>query len=92
MPEHSAARFVQDEVAQRLVAPERLAHFPQGFAGRRGDAADDHVADFAFGMGRDDVDGFRTAQGASRGGGKVRGRGGNGKRPAASDGALSRNG
>ena len=54
VPEHAAARLVQDEFAQPLVAGDEARHFPQGLARRRGHPADDHIADFSFGMAADD--------------------------------------
>jgi hypothetical protein len=80
--EDAAARFVQKEVAQGLVAPEGLAHLPQGSTRGRSDAANDDVTDFALGMGGDDVDGLGGSHGRT-----LIGRGGNDKRPAAWNGA-----
>lgn len=51
MAEHAAARFVQDEVAQGLVIGDPAALFPDRVTGRGQDAADDDIADLAFGMG-----------------------------------------
>ncbi|MOA37098.1 hypothetical protein D3C78_1586700 [compost metagenome] len=56
MAEHAAARLVEDEVAQGLVAGDPARLLPDSGAGRRGDATDDDVADFTFGMAIDDVD------------------------------------
>ena len=61
MPEHAAARFVQHEVPQGLVLGDEGALRPERLARRRGDAADDDVADFAFRMGGDDMDRFAAA-------------------------------
>jgi hypothetical protein len=56
--EHAAPRFVEDEVSQRLVSGDEAALLPDGVARRRRHAADNHVADFAFGMAAYDVDVF----------------------------------
>ena len=48
VPEHSAARLVQHEIAQRFVLRDEARLLPDRVAGRRGDAADDDVAHFAF--------------------------------------------
>ena len=58
MAKHAAARFVEHEVAQGFVLGDPARLFPHGGAGRWGDTADDHVADFAFGVAADDVDDF----------------------------------
>jgi hypothetical protein len=50
MPEDAAARFIQHEIAQGLVAGDPGPLVPQGVAGRGRNAADDDVADFALGM------------------------------------------
>ncbi|MCY1459095.1 hypothetical protein D9M71_765390 [compost metagenome] len=46
MPEHPAAGFVQDKVAQGLVGFNELALIPDGFTRRGRDAADNDVANF----------------------------------------------
>ena len=56
MAEHAAARFVQHEIAQRPVARDPARLLPQRLAGRRCDAADDHVAHLAGGVAAHDVD------------------------------------
>ncbi len=55
MAEDAAARLVEHEIAQAVVAGDEAALRPERVARRRRDAADDHVADLSFGMGRDDV-------------------------------------
>ncbi len=57
--EHAAAGFVEDEVTQGFVPGDPARLFPHGGAGRRGDTADDHVADFAFGVAADYMNDFR---------------------------------
>ncbi|MNH17226.1 hypothetical protein D3C79_768890 [compost metagenome] len=54
--EHAAAWLIEDEVAQGLVAGDPARLLPDGGAGGRGDAADNDVTDFAFGVAIDDVD------------------------------------
>ncbi len=66
MPEHPAARLVQHEVAQALVTGNPARLLPDGLAGRRRDAANDHVAHLALGMAADDVDGARAAHQTDR--------------------------
>ena len=61
MPEDAAARLVEHEVAKRLVARDETALLPDRVAGRRRDAADDHVADLAFGMAAHDMNCLRRA-------------------------------
>ena len=61
MAEDAAAGLVQHEVAQGLVPGDPAALRPDRVAGGRGDAADDDIADLAFRMGRDDVEGLRAA-------------------------------
>ncbi len=56
---HPPAWFVEHKVAQHVVIGNPARLFPQRIAGRRCDAADDHVADFAFRMATDDMDDFR---------------------------------
>jgi hypothetical protein len=63
VPENSATRLVENEIAQGLVARDEARLLPQGFARRGRDATDDHVADLAFGMARDDVDNSRGSYG-----------------------------
>ncbi|MNQ29935.1 hypothetical protein D3C85_432640 [compost metagenome] len=58
MAEHAAAGFVEDEVAQGFVPGDPARLFPHGGAGRRGDTAHDHVADFAFGVAADYMNDF----------------------------------
>ena len=58
--EDAAARLVEDEVAQRLVAGDEARLLPERVARRRRDAADDDVADLAFGMAADHMDGLGT--------------------------------
>jgi len=50
MTKHAAPRFVEHEIAQGPVPGNECALFPQGVAGRRRDASDNHIADFALGM------------------------------------------
>ena len=57
VPEDAAARLVQHEVAQRLVAGDEARLRPERVARRRRDAADDDVADLALGVAGDDLDG-----------------------------------
>ncbi|MNT86992.1 hypothetical protein D3C71_2046190 [compost metagenome] len=58
MAKHPAARFVEYEVAQGLVLGDPARLFPYRGAGWRCNAADDHVADFAFSMAADNVNHF----------------------------------
>ena len=53
--ENTAARLVQDELAQAAVGRDPPGLLPQRVAGRRGHATDDHIADFALGMARNDM-------------------------------------
>ena len=59
----AAARLVEHEIAQRAVLGDEARLLPQGFARRRRDPADDHVADLALGVAGDDVDEFGGAHG-----------------------------
>ena len=61
MPEHAAARLVEHEIAQGLVAGDEARLLPERRAGRRRDAADDDVADLALGVAGDDVDDLGAA-------------------------------
>ena len=63
MAKDAAARLVQDEVAQGIVAGDPAALLPDRVARRGRDAADDDVAHLALGMGGDDVDGLAAAHG-----------------------------
>ena len=63
MPENAATRLIEDEIAQGAVAGDEARLLPQGFAWRGRDAADDHVADLAFGVAGDDVDDFGGSHG-----------------------------
>ena len=63
MPENTATRLIENEIAQGLIARDEARLLPQGFTWRGRDATDDHVADLAFGMARDDVDNFRGSHG-----------------------------
>ena len=56
MAEDTAARFVEDEVAQRLVGGDEVALLPDRVARGRRNAVDNDVTDLAFGMGGDDLD------------------------------------
>jgi hypothetical protein len=56
MAEHPATGLVEDEVAQGLVLGDPARLFPHRGAGWRRDAADDDIADFAFGVATDYVD------------------------------------
>ncbi len=58
MAEHAAARLIEDQLAQCVVFSNVIALIPKGFAGRRRNAAHDDVADLAFGVAADDMDGF----------------------------------
>ncbi len=66
MTEHAAARLVEHEGAQGAVACDKARLLPERFAERRRNAADNDVADFAFGMAGDDVDGFCRSHGGPR--------------------------
>ncbi len=61
MAEDAAARLVQHEAAQGVVAGDEAGLLPERVAGGRGDAADDDVADLALGVAGDDVDGAGAA-------------------------------
>ena len=61
MAKHPAAWFVQDEVAQHLVLRDPVPLLPDRRAGWRGDAADDDIADLAFGMARHDMNDLAAA-------------------------------
>jgi hypothetical protein len=53
---HATARFIQHEIAQRLVFGDKAGLFPYGLARRRQDAADNHIANFSLRMAADDMD------------------------------------
>jgi hypothetical protein len=59
----AAARLVEDEIARDAVLGDEARLLPQGFARRRRNSADNHVADLPFGMAGDDVDDFRGSHG-----------------------------
>ena len=61
MPEHPAARLVEQELAQGAVAGDEARLLPQRLARRGRDAADDHIADFALGVAGDNVDDLAAA-------------------------------
>ncbi len=61
MAKDAASRLVEHEAAQRLVGGDEAALLPQRVARRRRDAADDHVADLAFGMAAHHMDRLRRA-------------------------------
>jgi hypothetical protein len=50
MAEHATAGLVQHEVPQRFVLRDEARLLPDRVAGRWRDAADDDVADLAFGV------------------------------------------
>jgi hypothetical protein len=56
---NASARLVEDQIAQGAVLGDEARLLPQGFAWRRRNSADYHVADLAFGVAGDDVDDFR---------------------------------
>lgn len=60
MAENPAARLVQDEVAQALVAGDPTALLPDRLARRGCYAANDYVADLSFGMGGDHMNGLHA--------------------------------
>jgi hypothetical protein len=59
----AAARFVEDEIAQCAVLGDEARQLPQGFARRRRNSADNHVADLTSGVAGDDVNDFRGSRG-----------------------------
>ena len=61
--EDAAARLVQHEVAERVVGRDEAGLLPDRVARWRRDAADDDVADLAFGMAADDVDDLAATHG-----------------------------
>ena len=63
MAKNASARLIEDQIAQGAVLGDEARLLPQGFAWRRRNSADYHVADLAFGMARDDVDNFRGSHG-----------------------------
>ena len=58
VPEHAAARFVQNEIAKGFVFSDLAGLLPKCFAGRGCDTTDDDIADFTLGMTADDMDGL----------------------------------
>jgi hypothetical protein len=60
----AAARFVEHEIAQGLIARDEARLLPQRVAGRRRDAADDDVADFAGGVAAHDMDDLGRSHGS----------------------------
>jgi hypothetical protein len=55
----AASRFLEDEIAQCAVLGDEARLLPQGFARRRRNSADNHVADLASGVAGDNVNDFR---------------------------------
>ena len=55
MLEYAPTGFIENELAKGIVLGYPAGLFSQGFARRWGDAADNDVADFAFGMAGDYV-------------------------------------
>ena len=53
--------FVQHEIAQGLIFGNMIALLPKSVTGGRCDAAYDDIANLAFGMAGNRVDGFGTA-------------------------------
>ena len=64
VPEDAAARLVQHEIAQRLVLRDEARLLPDRIARRREHAADDDVADLAFGVAAHHMNDRRSAYGA----------------------------
>jgi hypothetical protein len=52
-------RLVEHEVAQGFILGDPARLRPDGLAGRRRHPADDHIADFTFGMATDHMNDFR---------------------------------
>ncbi|MDG2039108.1 MAG: hypothetical protein P8J30_01335, partial [Ilumatobacter sp.] len=50
-----ASWLVAQQRPKSTIACYEAGLFPHGFAGRRGDARDDHVANLALGMAADDL-------------------------------------
>ena len=59
MAKNASARLIEDQIAQGAVLGDEARLLPQGFAWRRRNSADYHVADLALGVAGDDVDDFR---------------------------------
>ncbi len=57
--EHPAARFVEHEIAQGFILGDPARLFPHRGTRRRGDAADNHIADLTFGVAADHMNDFR---------------------------------
>src|SRR6056297_2106632 len=53
MPKDPPARLVQDKAAQSVILRDEPRLIPEGFAGGRRNAAGDHIAHLALGMGRE---------------------------------------
>ncbi len=77
VPENAATRLVEQEVLERLVLGDEAGLRPQRVPGRRGNAADDHVADFALRMALHDVDDPGCVQGVTSSGSEHSGWSGN---------------
>ena len=50
MPEHTAARFVQNKVAQGLIPRDEASLIPESVDRRWGDTSDDDISNLTFGM------------------------------------------
>ena len=62
MSKDATAWFVKHKIAKRLISRDEVALFPKRVAGRRIDSADNHVADFAFCVTADNVNGSGSRQ------------------------------
>ena len=58
MLEDAASRFIQHKLAQSLILRDPARLLPERFARWWRQPADDHIADFPFGMATDDMDDF----------------------------------
>ena len=59
MSKDSASGFVQDEPAQFAVIGNEVSLLPQRLARWCGNATDDHISNFAFGVATNDMDNLR---------------------------------
>ena len=64
MSEHPTARFIQHEVPKRFMLGNPAALIPKRVTGWWGDATDDDISDFTFGVSADCVNDPAASHGA----------------------------
>ena len=66
MTKHTTARFIQDEVTERLIFSDPLRLFPDGLTRRRLDTANNDISNFSFGVTADNFNSVFQAYGYSK--------------------------